>query len=66
MQPTRPTLMVAVAVVGAVVGQFAVELGAGKAPIPAGWEWTAPIPIAGLVTVVAYLPSPASRGRHSM
>jgi hypothetical protein len=50
------------AVLGAVVGQFAVELGAGRVPIPAEWAWTVPIAVAGLVTLGLYLPSPAQRG----
>jgi hypothetical protein len=37
------------------------ELGAGRVPVPAGLTWTVPIAIAGLVTLVAYLPSPAGR-----
>jgi len=47
------------AVLGAMLGQLAVELGAGRVPVPAGLTWTVPIAIAGLVTLVAYLPSPA-------
>lgn len=58
----HPLAMVALAVLGAVVGQFAIELGAGRVPIPAAWAWAVPILNAGLVVLVAHLPSPASRG----
>lgn len=59
----QPALMVVLAVFGAVVGQFAVELGAGRVPVPAGYAWVVPIVNAGLVVLVAHLPSPASRGK---
>ena len=59
--PTHPVVVVLIAVFAAVVGQFAVELGAGRVPIPAAYLWVVPIANAGLVTLVAYLPSPASR-----
>ena len=62
-RPTHPIVVVVLAVLGAMVGQFAVELGAGRVPVPAGWAWTVPIAVAGLVTLGLYLPSPASRGR---
>ena len=58
-----PAVMVLLAVFGAVVGQFAVELGAGRVPVPAGYIWLVPIVNAGLVVLVAHLPSPASRGK---
>jgi hypothetical protein len=54
-------LMVGLAVLGAVLGQFAIELGAGRVPVPAGYNWLIPIANAGLVVLVAHLPSPASR-----
>ena len=59
----HPALMVGLAVLGAVLGQFAIELGAGRVPIPTAWAWVVPILNAGLVVLVAHLPSPASRGR---
>jgi hypothetical protein len=59
----HPAVMVMLAVLGAVVGQFAIELGAGRVPIPATWSWAVPILNAGLVVLVAHLPSPVSRGR---
>ncbi len=59
----HPVAMVLLAVLGAVVGQFAIELGAGRVPVPAAYLWLVPIVNAGLVVLVAHLPSPASRGR---
>jgi len=56
-------LTVGLAVLGAVLGQVAIELGAGRVPVPAGYAWLIPIANAGLVVLVAHLPSPASRGR---
>jgi len=61
----HPLLMVGLAVFGAVIGQFAIELGAGRVPLPAAYLWLVPILNAGLVVLVAYLPSPVSRGRAS-
>lgn len=61
----HPVLMVGLAVLGAVLGQFAIELGAGRVPVPASWAWVIPIANAGLVVLVAHLPSPVSRGKVS-
>lgn len=44
------------AVVNAVVTQFAVELGAGHVPIAPEWRWVIPIVSAGLVALTALLP----------
>lgn len=59
----HPLALVALAVFGAVMGQFAIELGAGHVPIPEAFQWTVPILNAGLVVLVSFLPSPVSRGR---
>ena len=45
----------------AVLGQLAIELGAGWVPVPAEMAWLVPIVNAGLVSLVAYLPSRVSR-----
>jgi len=61
----RPLVLALAAVAGATLGQLAVELGAGRVPVPAELTWLVPIVNAGLVTLVAYLPSPATRGTSS-
>jgi hypothetical protein len=60
--PTHPLIVAVMAIVGAMAGQLAVELGAGRVPVPAGYLWLVPIAVSGLVTLGLYLPSPASRG----
>jgi len=57
----RPIVVVLIAVIAAAVGQFAVELGAGRVPIPEAWRWAVPIVNAGLVALVANLPTTFSR-----
>lgn len=54
-----------VAALAAVLGQLAVELGAGQVPVPPEVAWLVPIVNAGLVTLVAYVPSPVSRRNAS-
>ena len=44
------------AVLNAILTQFAVELGKGSVPIPAHWAWVIPILGAGLVTLTMLLP----------
>ncbi len=48
----------ALIVASSMVGQFAIELGAGAVPIPTGWEWLVPIILAGLQALGAFLPRP--------
>ena len=59
--PLHPAAVAGLAVLAAVLGQLAIELGAGRVPVPGELTWPAPIVNAGLVTLVAYLPSPVSR-----
>lgn len=42
----------------AMIGQFAVELGAGRVPIPDSMAWAVPILLAGLQALGAFLPRP--------
>lgn len=52
-------LSYALLIVGAaMIGQFAVELGAGRVPIPDSWSWCVPILLAGLQALGAFLPRP--------
>ena len=44
------------AVLNAGLAALAVQLGAGKVPVPVGLEWAAPIAIAMLTTVTVLLP----------
>lgn len=44
------------AVLSALLTAFAVQLGAGKVPIPDDWQWVVPILSAGLVAVTSLLP----------
>lgn len=44
------------AILNAILMQFAVELGAGRVPIPDAWRWAVPIASAGLVALTALLP----------
>lgn len=46
----------ALAILNAILMQFAVELGGGRVPIPDGWRWAVPIASAGLVALTALLP----------
>lgn len=48
----------ALIVAAAMVGQFAIELGAGRVPIPESMAWAVPILLAGLQALGAFLPRP--------
>lgn len=60
--PLHPAAVAALAVLAAVLGQLAIELGAGRVPVPAELAWLVPIVNAGLVTLVAYLPAASAGG----
>ncbi|MCC6224715.1 MAG: hypothetical protein IT201_14625 [Thermoleophilia bacterium] len=60
-RPLRPVEVAALAVLSAVLSAFAGELKAGNVPLPGELAWIVPIAVAGIVTLVAYLPSPTQR-----
>lgn len=43
-------------VANAVLCQLAIELGAGRVPLPESWQWVVPILSAGLVALTSLLP----------
>lgn len=47
----------ALIVLQAMASQLSIEIGAGRVPMPAAWQWTMPILSAGLVTLSVLLPS---------
>ena len=53
---TAGILYGALIVLNAVFAQLAVELGAGRVPLPAGLVWLVPIVVAGLTSLTMLLP----------
>lgn len=43
-----------------VLTAFAIQLGAGKVPIPPGWEWTIPLIAAAVTGAMMFLPRAGS------
>lgn len=52
---------VSLVVLQAVATQLAIEIGAGRVPLPPAWHWVLPVASAGLVTLSMLLPRMGAR-----